>query len=108
MIPNTKFLLVKLQCSGQIIPLTKSALVFMARSGDRGERGRESVSQGEKEVVHLLDMEDGEVSRVGRRKEGSKAFMQLLCQELTEAWVPSDRGSMLLFLPLERFAESRW
>ena len=46
--------------------------VFMARSGDRGERegerGRESVSQGEKEVVHLLDMEDGGVSRVGRRK----------------------------------------
>ena len=27
MIPNTKFLLVKLHCSGQIIPLPESALV---------------------------------------------------------------------------------
>ena len=29
MIPNTKFLLVKLHCSGQIIPLPESALVLI-------------------------------------------------------------------------------
>ena len=34
MIPNTKFLLVKLQCSGQIIPLTKLALVINTQLSD--------------------------------------------------------------------------
>ena len=34
MIPNTKFLLVKLQCSGQIIPLAESALVLVPKLTD--------------------------------------------------------------------------